>query len=448
MAQLDYGKMPIKKLILRLAIPNIVTMLVMSVNMVIDGFFMGNYMGSDALAAVNLVTPFMMIVFSLINMVGVGSSVKISVLLGAGNKKEASRIYTASTLLILILSIVLTVISLIFTEPVIYKVIEDDNLAKLAFDYARVFMWTLPIISPLYIFDNYAMVCGKVNHSMIINVTVSVLNIILNIIFIGVLKLGITFAALSTAISMTIGSLAFIISFIVGDFPLKFTSPKVPLKDMAMVIYNGSSEFFSNITGSVIVIITNAIMLHFAGASGVAAISIIQYIEMLLMPVLAGIIMSSQPIVSFNYGAKNYSRIRETLIWISIIAASISIISVAIMWLAPNALVSVFSTDADTETRKMAYIGLLLYAPSYLFAWFNLVANTFLTAFEKAKHSVILTMLNSMVFPLIFFAILCTMFGAEGIFLSQTLGALATCIIAIRMMKKQCEVLKSSMETQ
>ncbi len=436
MTNADYGTMPIKKLILRLAIPSIITMLVGSLNMVVDGIFMGNFIGSDALAAVNLVMPIAMIAFSLMDMVGIGSSVRISVLLGEGKEDEASRIFTASSILIFIISLILTALSLIFGETLIRGFIDDENLANLAYDYVRVFIWGLPIIAPLYAFDNYLTVCGKVNRSMYVNITVSAVNIALNTIFIGVLGLGISYAALASVIGMGIGSLILICSFLGKKLPLKFTKPKVSFKDMGMVIFNGSSEFFGNISGSVMAIVTNAIMMYFAGANGVAAISVVTYIEMLLMPVLAGIIVSTQPAVSYNFGAKNYARTKEIFTFVSIISAIICAISVAIMFIFPDFLVSLFSSDGDVLMREIARTGLLLYAPSYLFAWFNFSVSSLLTAFEKAKESVILTLLESVIFPLIFFAVFAFSIGRDGIFLAQSVSALATFFVALRMFKK------------
>ncbi len=444
MSKLDYGTTPIKKLVLQLAIPSIITMIVGSINIVIDGIFMGNFIGSDALAAVNLVMPIAIIAFSLVDMIGIGSSVKIGILLGEGKKKEASRIFSASCVLILLLSFVITAIGLVFAHSIVYTFIEDKNLAQLAYDYVRIYVIGFPLIAPLYALDNYLVICGKVNKSMYVNIIVSVVNIALNTVFIGILGLGITYAAIASVVGMGVGSIIFVCSFFGNKLSIKFTKPKVDINDMGKILHNGSSEFLSLTSGSIISILVNAIMMDFSGPNGVAAISIIFYIRMLLNPVIVGIIVSAQPIISYNFGAKNYPRIREIFTFVSLIAGAISIISVAIMVIFPDFLISLFSTEKDIEMREIAGVGILLCAPSYLFAWFNSLVSTFLTSFEKARESVRLTLLGSVIFPIASYIILSGELEAYGVFLAQSVGAFATFLVAFNMFKKEYSRIKNN----
>ncbi len=436
MNNIDYGTMPIGKLIAKLAIPGIITMVIASLNMVIDGAFMGNFLGSDALAAVNLIMPVTMIVFGLVDLISSGASIRIGILLGKNEKIKASQIFSASTAIIFGLGCIITLFALFFTKPLIFAFIKDTTLATLAYDYAKVYILAVPFIAPLFAFDNFLWICGKVNKSTWINVFTSILNIFLNWYFIVFLRLGIFYAALATVISMVVGSVFSIVPFISNKLELKFVNPKISFKDLKMIIYNGSSEFFENISGSFMTILTNGIMLSVAGASGVAAMSVISYIEMLLMPILAGVIGSVQSIVSYNYGAKKYGRVTETFKKVSIISAIISAIALAIMLLFPSYLVSLFASENDTAMVEIAVTGLLLYAPSYLFAWFNILVGTFLTAFEKAKESVILMSLDSIVFPIIFFVLLSQTMGVMGMFLAQTIAALASCVVSLFMWRK------------
>ncbi len=433
---LDYGSTPIGTLIRKLAIPGIITMIVGSLNMVADGVFMGNFIGSDALAAVNLMMPVMMVVFGLIELIAGGSSVRIGILLGEGKNKEASQTFAASTLLIFVMGLIITFIGLLFAKPVIFSLIKDENLAILAYDYAKVFIPAIPVIAPLFAFDNYLRLCGRVNQSMYINVFVSIMNISLNIYFIVYLGLGISFAALATVISMAIGSILSIFPFLRKKLTLTFKKPVIPFKDIKMIIYNGSSGFFESISGAIMGFITNALLLSLAGASGVAAMSIITYIEMLLMPVLIGVIMSIQPIISYNFGAKNHARIKETFKKVSIISIIISLGALGIIIIFPDFLVSLFASEGDREMIKIATTGLLLYAPSYIFTWFNILVGTFLTSFEKPKESIILMSLESLVFPIAFFLILSQVIGLYGMFLAQTIAAAATFIVSVVMWKK------------
>ncbi len=436
MTNVDYGTMPIGKLIRKLAIPSIITMIVGSINMVIDGIFMGNFIGSSALAAVNLVMPVMMMMFGLIGMVASGAGIRIGVLLGEGKQTEASRVFSASTVMIFAIGIFISVISSFFVKDLISALVKDEHLALLSYDYVKVMIPAIPLIAPLFAFDNFLLICGKVNRSTWINVWTSLLNILLNWYFIVYLGLGISFAALATTIGMVVGSILSILPFVKSKLDLKFTTPKIPFKDVKLIIYNGSSDFFQSIAGSVMAVFTNGIMLSVAGATGVAAMSVISYIEMLLFPVLMGVIGSVQPVVSYNFGAKNHERVKETFRKVCTISAVISAISFGTMILFPDFLISLFANESDAEMINIALTGLLLFAPSYLFNWFNILVGTFLSAFEKPKESMILMLLDSLIFPVIFFIALSIFMGVNGIFLAQTVSAGSAFLVSISMWKK------------
>ncbi len=436
MKELDYGKTPIKKLILKLAIPSIITMIVASINMVVDGIFMGNFIGSKAMAAVNLIMPIALLVFAIFDMVASGSSVRISVLLGEKKEKKASEIFSSSMLIIFITSIIVSLVLILFSKDLIFMLISDVELASLAYEYVKPLMYTLPLIAPLFAFDNFLIICGKTKKSMWINIITSIINIALSTYFIAYLNLGVFYAGLSTAISMSIGAVLSILPFIKNKLELKFTRPRMKLKDLKMIIFNGSSEFFESLSSSFMGTLTNVIMLSVAGANGVAAMSIIVYIEMLLLPILGGIIGSIQPIVSYNYGAKKYDRVKQTFKIVSIASGVISIVSLLIMLLFPEFLVGLFTDNQDIELINLAVTGLMLYAPSYLFTWFNIVAGTFLTSLEKPTQSIILMALDSIVLPLILFVTLVQLIGVNGMFISQTISAGITFVVAVIMWKK------------
>ncbi|MFC3905133.1 MATE family efflux transporter [Clostridium disporicum] len=250
------------------------------------------------------------------------------------------------------------------------------------------FILTLSIIAPFFALDNHLRLCGKVNMSMCmwINIAVSIFNTILDAILIGYFKLGIEYAALSSDLSMLIGTLIFLYPFIMKKVVLKFTKPKVDVKEILYIIYNGSSEFFSNISGSIMAIITNGFLLYYGGPVGVAAYSIVMYIDSLISPVLFGMIGSIQPVISYNYGAKNYKRITKFFKITCIAGFTISVLTMIIMFMFPDFLVGLFSSKSDVDIIHMCKIALLLSAPSYLFKWFTMTVGSFLTGLEKANN--------------------------------------------------------------
>ena len=431
-----FGITPPKKLFVKLAIPSLISMLFSSIYMICDGIFVGKIIGSKCLAAINLVFPIIMIVFAVSDMIASGASVKIGIKLGEKNEKEASNIFTIAVLLSLIINIIFMIISLIFSKDIIFILIKDKELATLSYKFAYVFILALPFIAPFFALDNYLRLCGKANMSMWINIAVSILNVILDAILIGYFKLGIEYAALCSALSMFIGTLIFLYPFIMKKVTLRFTKPKVNIKEILYIIYNGSSEFFSNISNSIMSIITNGFLLYYGGPVGVAAYSIVMYIDALISPVLFGMIGSIQPVISYNYGAKDYKRITEFFKITCIVGFIISIVTMIIIFIFPDFLVGLFSSKSDVDIIQMGKIALLLSAPSYLFNWFTMTVGSFLTGLEKATESIVVMLLESVIVPLILIVALTKTIGVYGIFLVPSIGGFISIAIAFILWRR------------
>ena len=431
-----FGVAPPKKLFVKLAVPSLVSMLFSSIYMMADGMFVGKIIGSKALAAINLVFPIIMIVFAVGDMIAAGASVKIGIKLGEKKDKDASNIFSVALLLTFIINIIFMILSLFFAKDIIFILIKDKSLASLSYKFAYPFILGLPIIAPFFALDNYLRICGKANMSMWVNIAVSVLNIILDAVLIGYFKLGIEYAAIASALSMAFGAMIFLYPFIMKKVVLRFTKPKINMKEITQILYNGSSDFLGNISGSIISIITNAVLLHYGGPVAVAAYSIIMYIDSLLSPLLFGMVGSIEPVISYNYGAKNYERITEFFKITCVVSLAISAITTIIMFVFPDFLVGLFSSKSDIEIIQMSKIALLLSAPSYLFSWFSMTVGCFLTGFEKATESMIIMLAESVVLPLVLIIILTKLMGVYGIFLIPTIGGIVSTIIGLVLWKK------------
>ena len=431
-----FGITPPKKLFVKLAIPSLVSMLFSSIYVMADGIFVGRIIGSKALAAINLVFPIIMIVFAVGDMIAAGASVKIGIRLGEKREEEASNIFSIAILLMFIIDIIFMILSLFFAKDIIFILIKDKELATLSYRFAYVFILALPIIAPFFALDNYLRLCGKANMSMWINIAVSILNIILDAILIGYFKLGIEYAAFSSVLSMFIGTLIFLYPFIMKKVTLRFTKPKVDIKEILYIIYNGSSEFLSNISGSIMAIITNGFLLYYGGPVGVAAYSIVMYIDSLISPLLFGMIGSIQPVISYNYGAKNYKRITEFFRITCIVGFTISILTMTIIFIFPDFLVGLFSSKSDVDVLNMGKIALLLSTPSYLFNWFIMTVGSFLTGLEKATESIVVMLVESVVLPLILILVLTKFMGVYGIFLVPSIGGVIAIIIAFILWRR------------
>ena len=443
MNEKEFETLSVNKIIMKYSFFGIITMLFASMNMIIDGMFVGNYIGSDALAAINLIMPIVMIIFAVSDLVAAGASVKVSISLGEKDYDKASSIFTSSILMIETISIIIMLLGILFAKDLIYTFIEDTNLANLAYDYVKVMIPFIPIFGVMYSFDNYLNISGKADYSMYVNVFTSLLNIVLNAIFIGYMRKGIEFAALSTVISSVIGAVFLIYPFVAKKVTLRFTKPKTSLKEIKEIIYNGSSEFLGNISGSLMSLITNATLLHFGGVDALTAVSIVMYVEMMMIPILFGLVSSVLPAVSYNYGAKLYARVKKFFKITSIYAVTISITAMVIMLMYPEFLVSIFLKNNNSEIMDIAKTAIILYAPSHLFSWMSMIVGTFFTSLEKPKESIIIMGLESVIIPIILYIVLIPIMGINGVFLAPTISAMIVSIYGYYLWKKRTKILLS-----
>ena len=171
------------RLFFRCALPSMVSMAVTSLYTVVDGIFVGRYVGADALAAVNLVMPLLLISFALIDLVAVGSSVQIAIRLGEQKSEEASRIFSFCSKLILLLSLLIGAAGFFLAGPAVALMGAERQVTAMAVDYLRVYALLAPFIMLFFALDNYLRICGRVRYSMGINVFTSLVNIVLDALF-------------------------------------------------------------------------------------------------------------------------------------------------------------------------------------------------------------------------------------------------------------------------
>ena len=388
------------------------------------------------LAAVNLAFPVIMILFAVGDMVAVGSSVKIALLLGQGKNKEANGLFSAAFCMILGIGVLFSLVGFFAAPKLITLLIKDTTLANVAWDYARIFLYFMPAIMPLFAVDNYLRICGKANFSMWMNISVAVLNIFLDWFFLAYLRLDIRFAALATSVSMTLGVLIAMTPIFLRKLTLRFTRPRISLSTTLGIFHNGSSEFFNNISGSFMSTVVNAFLLHLGGGTAVAAYGIVMYLDSLLLMALYGILDSLQPPVSYNIGAGNHQKAREFFRLSCKVTAAISLACLLAMVCFPRELASLFLQENSAEVLEMTVTALRLYAPAYLFLWLNMVISSFLTAMDRAKDSLTIMLFRALIFPSLSLAIFPQILDVTGIFITPAISGALTVIISTTIWRR------------
>ena len=253
------------KLFFFAALPGAVSMLASALYGMIDGIFVGRLVGETAFAAVNLAMPFVIINFALADLIGVGSSVPISINLGRKDEQEARNIFTCAILMIAAAGVLVGGL-LYFLAPAFMRLMgAEGQLADSAVQYLRVYALSSPVTTIVFAMDNFLRICGKVRFSMFLNILMSVLSVVFEFLFLFVFRFGVWGAALGTCLSMFVcAAIAFVI-FVGGRQTLYFVRPKFRLNIIRQIIACGSPTFLNNIAGRVTSIVLNAILMRLGG---------------------------------------------------------------------------------------------------------------------------------------------------------------------------------------
>lgn len=436
MEERDFGTTPILKLFLKCSIPAMVGMAFSTIYYIIDGIFVGRFIGHVALAAVNLVMPLIMIITALAEMVATGSSVRISILLGQDKKEEAGHVFSVCLALITGLTALFGLLGFVLAKPLIMLMGPDAATAEYAVGYFRVFCIFMPICSVYFSTDNYLKVCGKMRLSMVINIVCSVLNFLLDVLLIVVLKKGLLAAAYASCASMSLGAIWSLIPFLRKKLPLRFVKGMIAGRQIGRIIFNGSSEFFVCIAGSLFAIIVNVVLLRLGGAVAVAAATIVEYVENLIGMLVYSMTDALQPALSYCYGAGLLKRMRKIQRSVMIAAAGLSLLTLLFLLTCGQYLVPFFVQDGDIALRDLSLRAMRLYSISYLVGWIPVTLSGYMTAVERPRKSIDIALLATLVFPLIFLAILVPLWGLDGVWLLYFVSGIFSAITSIIIVRR------------
>ena len=428
-----FAQLPPSKLILRCAIPSMITMAFGALYSVADGLFVGRFVGQDALAAINLIMPVIMIVFAFSNMIATGSSVHISILLGEKKQEEASRVFSFSVKIILLLSCVLGLFGYCFARPLIRLLSPGatEQAIRYSVQYLRVYAAFAPLLLIFFATDNYLRVCGKETLSMWLGIVTQMLNIVLDLIFIVFLGQGVQAAAFASCISMALGSAATLLLFSGKRMDLYYTTPHLSVRKFLRILANGSSEFFSNISTSVMFIVLNLFLLKYGGTTAVAAFSVVMYVDSIVGMLIFGLCDALQPAISYCYGAKLYEKVKAIFKRILLGAAFLSLLSMLFMMFAGGFVAPLFIKPGDTELLAVSITAMKLFSISYLVGWIDMCFSSFFTALEQPGRSFLVSFFGTLLFPILFLFVLSGLWGLNGVWLMPTIAGIASGILTI-----------------
>ena len=433
---LDFKSMSVGKLFTKLLVPTIMGMAASALFTVVDGIFVGNGIGSDAMAAVNISAPIFMIITGVGLMFGMGSGILTSINLSQGKKKVANINFTQSVIALVFISLVMTLLLTIFPHKIATLFGSDEYLMDMVVEYLFWFSISLPF-TVLVVALPFFIRLTNPKISMWAMLAATVVNIILDYLFIFVFKWGLFGAAIATDIGEFVGAAIMIIYLFRHSIAIRFVWLKLSVKSLLLTLRNvgymiklGFSVFLSEITISVMIISGNYVFMDYMGADGVAAYSVICYLFPIIFMVFNATVQSAQPIISYNYGCGQMKRsdnaLRLSMLFTLAFAFSIMLLFICFT----RSIVTLFIPDTASAAWGYAVAGVPLFATDYLFFGINIIIIGYYTSIERLRRAISLTVLRG-ILPVVFFFTLPVLLDVNGIWLAVAAGDITTTVVIV-----------------
>ena len=442
-----YAKMSPWRLFFVVAMPGMISMFAMSVYSIIEGIFIGQTLGEGAFAAVNIAMPLVMINFSLADLIGVGASTPISIALGRGDHKTANNIFSSSVVMIFLAAVLMGGIMFFAAEPLSRMMGADDVLLDTSVRYLRTAAALGPLATIFFAMDNYLRISGFVKTSMIINIVSNLLTIGLLAFFLLVCGMDVVGSALSASLSMCICAIVALVPFVMKKAILKFTRPRITLSMIKQIGACGSPVFLNNVSGRITSILMNISLMTLGtltlgdsgGQTAVAVYAVLMYASDLCWPLLYGIADSIAPSLGYNWGAKNYGRVKGIARCAYIGTAIVGLVSTSVLFFFPDVIASWFVRAEDVKLLEIATGAIRIFCFAYLFRWIGVTTQSYLTAIGKPAQATLVSVGTAFVFPVVLLGALWH-FGLDGIWFNfvgvNIFAAILSCALLIHLSRE------------
>lgn len=427
------------KLFFLASLPGAASMFASALYYTLDGIFVGHFLGETAFAALNLAMPFVIINFSLADLIGVGSAIPISISLGKKQKGEADNLFTCACIMIIAAGVLIGA-ALFAAAPLLIRLMgAKGDFADLAIQYLRVYALCSPVTTIIFAVDNFLRICGYIRGSLFVYLLMSALSAVLEFVFLGIFHWGIWAAALATCSGMFVCTAIAFLPFLKGKAELRFCRPHFTVSLIRQIISCGAPNFLNNIAGRITSILMNIILIRLGGEMAVPVYGILMFAEGLIQPLLYGMCDSLQPAVGYNWGAQKFSRVRAIEKCCFTASGILSLLSVLVIALFPEQATRLFISGADKDVLAMSVTALRLFSLTYITRWFSFATQSYMLAIEKPLPASLISVSTALVFPVILIAALWSL-GLTGIWLNfagtSVLAAALSAVILFRLRRE------------
>lgn len=438
---LDFKNMSVSKLFTKQLFPTLLGMVSSALFTVVDGIFVGRGIGSDAIAAVNIAAPIFMIAAGLGLMFGMGGGILASINLSRGKLVVANINVTQSIVMLTIVSIIMGILLTVFPETVVTLLGAEGHLTELSAEYLFWFSISIPSTVLLVALPFFVRLTNP-NFAMWAMLAATVVNILLDYIFIFIFEWGLFGAAIATDLGELVGTLLLLGYLLRSSVSIRFAKLKMSIKSIRLTLRNtwymlklGVSSCLSEITIAVMAIAGNYVFMSHLGTDGVVAYSIVCYLFPIIFMVFNAMVQSAQPIVSYNYGCGQLLRSNKALRLCIISAVVFALLISGVFVCFSGDIVSLFLPDRTSHAWQYAVAGLPLFAVDYIFFGINVITIGYYTSIERINLAMRLTLLRG-ILPVLFFFVLPAWLGVTGIWLAVAAGDITTTILIVLCRKK------------
>lgn len=433
----DFSKGAVWKIILSQAIPLMLAQLVQLLYNIVDRIYIGHMNGGDstALTGVGLAFPIITFIVAFAALFGNGGVPLFSIAFGAGDKNRAERIMGNSCCLLLISSIVLMLIGYIFCKPILYLLGASDSSYVYAYDYLKFYLAGTLFSMVTAGLNSYISAQGFPKISMLTTIIGAVLNILLDPLFIFVFKLGISGAAIATVISQIVSAL-WIFAFLIRKAPLaiRIKNMRIDANITKNIFRLGTSNFVMQGTTCFVQIACNSTLQTYGGDIYVGIMTVLNSIRDVFFLPINGMVNGSQPVMSFNYGAEKYDRVKQSIRFNTLAGTVYTVIAWLLIVIFPAFWFRIFSDD--TALIAPGIDAIKTYFFGFVFMSFQFGGQSVFQSLGDAKHAIFFSMLRKVIIVIPLTLILPRLgMGVNGVFIaepiSNAVGGLA-CYITMR----------------
>ncbi len=428
---LDVTKDKVVNIFFTYTIPTMIGMWSISLAAIVDGIFVGRFIGTDALAVINLVIPYVSLLLGIVTMLGAGGCVLSGKLIGEKNEKEASYVFSKIIQIITIISVIAAFVVLLFPYDIAKLLGANDDVIEYTVTYITLYSYFLPLQLLGIGISFFARVNGKPGLASFALLFGAIMNVVLDWVFVIGLKKGVGGAALATGISQSMSFFILLPSFFSNKSSLRFIIPKRISKDILFSMYNGLSELLNETSSGIVAFVFNHILIQQSGIEGVAGFTIVNYFLYSGCLIAYSVVASIHGPVSINFGAGNLKRARAFLKTAIIFNLCLGVVIAFSLLLFDTLLVRIFLKSSGDSISKLAtlYIGIIW--PAFFINGINIVFSGYFTSIQKPVPSLVFSALRSLLLPVTFILIINYLFMDEKVFLSIPIAEAVTLISLI-----------------